>query len=578
VEFRILGPLEVVENGRTVRVTGKQGALLAALLLEPRKTVSRDQLVDALWGDDPPETAAKAIQVFAARLRKALPGLPLATRGSTYVLEVDADEIDCERFEALVRRAREASAEGATENAASLLEEALGLWRGPPLADVDEPFARSAAGALEERRLAALEDRIELELALGHHRQLVAELEPLAADHPLRERLRSHLMLALYRSGRQAEALEAYTQTRRTLVDELGLEPSRELQQLQRRILAQDDSLDFQPRAARQTVAGGTSHWRIVAASAVAATAVIAGVIAVLVAGKSGAAIALQPRAVARLDARTGELTMKVPLGATPLFLAPDARGTWAATEERTVVHVDARSGRVDATASLGFPPSDLVALDGGAWVGSSVDPLVAKISRRYERVVSRVALPRVSDRAAALGPTAPRLADGGGSLWVTSGQTTVVRVDPRANRIAKSIMPRSGASGAVAYGAGGVWIGGTNAVARVSPASGVVVSIVPLDGMPAAMAVDHGALWIALADRATIVHIDAYADTLVARIAVQGRPTAIAAAAGAVWTIAGSTLIRIDERTNKVTRRIRVRGRPTALAASGHSVWIASA
>jgi hypothetical protein len=455
---------------------------------------------------------------------------------------------------------------------------ALGLWRGEPLADVREPFARRASALLDERRLLALEDRIEADLALGRHRQLVAELEALVADHPLRERLRGQLMLALYRSGRQAEALEIYSRFRRTLVDELGLEPSRELQRLQQQILAQDGSLDVRPPAAPEPpLRISARRGLVLGATAVAGIAVAAAVGTFLVERGSANSITLDGRAVARLDPRTATVTEEIPLGATPLFLSPDSAGAWAATQEGTVVHVDAMSGRVDRTASVGFAPSDLVAEGDGAWVGSRRDPEVAKVSRRYERIVDRVRLPRVSDRAVEFGSVAPRLAGGGGFLWVTSGQTTVARIDPHTNRTAALITPRTGAVGPIAYGAGGVWVGGSTAVARVSPASGVVVSTIPLDAAPAAIAVDHGALWIALVKSSQVVRVDAYEDSVVARIDVGGRVVAMAAGGRAVWAIAGSTLVQIDSRTNSITRRLRLRGRPTALAVAGNSVWIAA-
>src|SRR5262249_24394597 len=211
--FRILGPLLVSDHGKALAVAGTPRALLALLLLERGKALGRERLIDGLWGDEPPETAAKAVQVFAARLRKALPGLPLATRGAAYVLEVRRDQIDRDRFEELLTEARRSAGE-TPERAVELLRQALDLWRGPALADIKEPFARAAAAGLEDQRLGAVEDRIEIELALGQHHQLVHELESLAASHPFRERLRGQLMLALYRSGRQADSLQAYADAR----------------------------------------------------------------------------------------------------------------------------------------------------------------------------------------------------------------------------------------------------------------------------------------------------------------------------------------------------------------------------
>jgi len=534
--------------------------------------------VDELWGDEPPETAAKAVQVFAGRLRKALPALPLVTRGNAYLLDVERGQIDRDRFEDQVGEAREAAAGGAQERAAELLREALELWRGPALADVDEPFARTAAAVLEEQRLGALEDRIEADLALGRHRELVHELEALSGAHPLRERVRGLLMLALYRSGRQAEALEVYADARRTLVDELGLEPSRELQRLQQEILAHDPSLDVavRPSPAPPTIA--RSRRRYLGAAAILVAAIAALTSATLLRRTGSTAITLTARSVTRLNRQTGQPTMQIPLGATPLFLASDATSTWAATQEGTVVCLNSARGRVDATATIDFTPSDLAVLGTDAWVGSRLAPLVTRVSRRYERVVAHVALPRPSDRAAVIGSVAPRLVVGGGSLWVAEGQTTVIRIDPRTNQISQVITPRTGASGAITYGAGAVWVGGANAVARISPASGVVVSTIPLDATPGAMTVQHGSLWIALTDTATVVRVDAYADTPIANIAVGAQPTAIAAAAGAIWVIAGNTLLRINGSTNTITRRIRLRGRPTALVASPDALWIGSA
>jgi DNA-binding SARP family transcriptional activator/class 3 adenylate cyclase len=254
VEFRILGPLEVLDaQGQRLALGGpKQRALLAVLLLHAGQVVAVERLIDELWGEDPPDTAAHILQVYVANLRKAVePARPrraaggvLRTQAPGYLVDVGPDELDLVRFERLAGDGRAALAAGDPAGAARLLREAVGLWRGPALADVT--LAASGQGELvrlEERRLAALEDRIEAELALGRHAELVGELQALVAAHPLRERLWGQLMVALYRSGRQAEALEAYRRTRETLAEELGIDPSRPLQELERAILAQDPAL-----------------------------------------------------------------------------------------------------------------------------------------------------------------------------------------------------------------------------------------------------------------------------------------------------------------------------------------------
>jgi predicted ATPase/DNA-binding SARP family transcriptional activator len=246
LQFRLLGPLAVTVDGEPLALGGqKRRALLAALLLEANRIVSRDRLIDALWGEEPPDTARNTIQVYVSQLRKLLPEGTLETEPPGYRLIVDPDTVDLFHFIGLTQQARAALTVGNAADAAETLREALALWRGSALADLAwEPLAQGEVVRLEELRLAALEDRIDADLALGRHGQLVAELEQLAAEHPLRERLRGQLMLALYRSGRQADALAVYQRARRALVDELGIEPGDSLRKLERAILEQDPSLD----------------------------------------------------------------------------------------------------------------------------------------------------------------------------------------------------------------------------------------------------------------------------------------------------------------------------------------------
>jgi len=242
LEFRVLGPLEVLDEGSPVPLGGRnQRALLTLLLLRANEAVSAERLVDQLWGEHPPRTATTSLQNTVSQLRKLLgPGL-LHTRPTGYLLEIDGAQLDLARFEQLVGRARDAAA---SPERALLLREALSLWRGAPLADMElETFAQAEIHRLDDLRLGALEDRIAADLDTAADAQLVAEVDSLVRVHPLRERLRSHLMLALYRSGRQAEALSAYHAARRTLVDELGIEPGPELQALYGSILRQERSL-----------------------------------------------------------------------------------------------------------------------------------------------------------------------------------------------------------------------------------------------------------------------------------------------------------------------------------------------
>jgi DNA-binding SARP family transcriptional activator len=257
MEFRILGPLEVAEHGSRLNVgRGKERSVLAILLLHANEVISSDRLIEELWGDEPPATAVKSVQVYVSRLRKTLasagsggsPDGVLLTRGRGYTLRVEPGQLDAESFEQGLTQAERSLAVGAPEEASETLRRVLALWRGPALADfVYEPFAELEIARLEALRLVAIEQRITADLQLGRHAAVVPELDTLVARHPLRERFWEQLMLALYRSGRQTEALQAYRRARHVLVEEAGLEPGEPLRTLERAILAHDPALASPP-------------------------------------------------------------------------------------------------------------------------------------------------------------------------------------------------------------------------------------------------------------------------------------------------------------------------------------------
>jgi DNA-binding SARP family transcriptional activator len=311
MEFRLLGPLEVVEHGRALELgSARQRAVLAVLLLHANEVVSVDRLVDELWGRTPPATAGKILQVYVSRLRKELGDGRLLTRSPGYVLRADRSELDFARFEQLMSQADLGDPRGA----ASKLRQALALSRGPPLADLEyEPFAQAEVVRLGELQWTALERRIDADLAAGRHAELIGELEALIAEHPLRERPRGQLMLALYRSGRQAEALEAYADARRTLLDELGLEPSEELRQLQAAILAQDPGLGPAPRTVWPRARRMVRRPRLLAALGAILLVGAIGVTAVAILDSGAPAPArAEPASVAVLDPSSGELLGQV--------------------------------------------------------------------------------------------------------------------------------------------------------------------------------------------------------------------------------------------------------------------------
>ena len=257
IEFRLLGQVEVWHDGRRLELGGrKQRAVLAALVVRAGRVVSLDQLIDDLWPEAPPARAAATVQVFVSNLRRVLeperargtPASLIVTSGSGYVLRAGPGAIDAHQFVRLAEQGRRALEDDDGEAASELLTRAGALWRGPALADVlDAPFAQAEAARLDEMRLACAEDRIDAELSLGHHNTVVPELEERVSRHPMRERLRAQLMLALYRSGRQADALEAYRTGRQVLNDELGLQPGAPLRALEQAVLRQDPDLAWEP-------------------------------------------------------------------------------------------------------------------------------------------------------------------------------------------------------------------------------------------------------------------------------------------------------------------------------------------
>jgi DNA-binding SARP family transcriptional activator len=250
-EIKVLGRVDLLIDGEAVPLGGsKQRAVLAMLALRANRTVSADELIDGLWGERPPASAAKGVQLYVSRLRKAInangSGARIVTRGRGYELQLPADAVDAARFERLVEEAARGPASAAGANGAA--GAALELWHGAPLADVaDEPFASAEVGRLEELHLRAIELAIDAELAAGRHREVIAELEALIAEHPTHERFHAQRVLALYRAGRQSDATEAYREASRTLIAEIGAGPGPELRELQEAILRQDPALDARP-------------------------------------------------------------------------------------------------------------------------------------------------------------------------------------------------------------------------------------------------------------------------------------------------------------------------------------------
>ena len=376
MEFRILGPLEVSAGGQEVPLGGaRQRSVLAILLIHRGHVVSGDRIVDELWGERPPETASKTVQVYVSRLRKALGEGVLVTRGGGYTLELREAEIDADRFAQLAADGQEALDEGEHRQAAEHLAAALKLWRGPPLADFAyEDFAQQEIARLEEQRLSALESRIEADLALGRHSQLVNELEALVAEHPERERLLAQLMLALYRSGRQSDALAGYRNAQRALI-ERGLEAGPELRELERAILAQDPAIAAPPRASPAAVL--REHRLGGALAAFGGGLLLAVVIAAVIASGGGEGQELAgPNSLAVIDPASNELDSTVPTGVQPADVSADGDNIWVANRaDDNVTQVDLGTKAVVGTVAAGIDVAGIAAGGGGPGSATPRDP-----------------------------------------------------------------------------------------------------------------------------------------------------------------------------------------------------------
>ena len=370
MEFRILGPFEVVDAGRAVGLGGrKKRATLAILLLHHDQVVSSERLIEELWGELAPPTALQSVRVHVSQIRKTLGSELVRTLPAGYVLELERHQLDSRRFERLVGEGTEAIAAGEAPTAAALLHEALDLWRGPALADfVYEPFAQVAIARLDELRLAALEARLDADLAVGRHVELVGELEGLIAEHPLRERLRAQLMLALYRAGRQSESLAAYSDARRTFVEELGLEPSLELRSLERAILEQEPSLGVAPLTAR-----------VPAAPSVRKTVTVVHVALGAVGGEEADPEALAPRLAGPLEQalgvivrHEGSVTAQQDDAVTATFGLPSLHEDDALRAVRAAVDLrDLLAGDPELGPRIGIATGEVVASESATLLGT---------------------------------------------------------------------------------------------------------------------------------------------------------------------------------------------------------------
>jgi len=575
VEFGILGAVVVRQEGVELDVGGpKPRALLAVLLLRANAPVSRDRLIETLWGERAPASAGHNLDSYVSRLRKALGAERIERQAPGYLLRVGSGELDLERFEALLEQGRAAAAVGDPAAARDALDAALALWRGPALADLlCEPFASSEAERLEERRLLALEERIDADLALGGGSELVPELERLVAEHPFRERLLGQLMLALYRSGRQAEALAAYQACRKRLAEELGLEPSPQLQELEHRVLVHDPALAAPRRPRRPTARSGLRRVPLVpAALALAAVAVSAGIgVALGTRGTHASVREASSSQVVEIGAGASSAGHSTTLEATPAAVTTDGASLWLAEPDAgAVVRVDPASHQVVQRIAVGGEPGALATSGGSIWVASVQGSKLTRIDPKTETVVQSVGLG---------GATPVALASGAGGLWIADAtDESLLELDPSSGSVERTMTVPFQPT-ALTTGGGEIWAAdySGDSVAEVDPRSGQTIASVRVGTGPSALAAGLGGVWVANALDETVSEVDPASGSVVSTIAVGNGPDAVAIAGGSVWVANqySATVSRIDPRRNVVVGTVSVGGGPTALAAAAGRVWV---
>jgi DNA-binding SARP family transcriptional activator/streptogramin lyase len=624
VEYRVLGPLEVVDgNGPIALGRLKEHLVLAVLLLHANEVVSRDRLIDELWGEAPPPTAKKAVNLYVSKLRKTLThdgADPIQTVPGGYRLSVEPAELDVTRAQQQLTRARESASTGELETASELFRQALTLWRGRTLAGLElESVGRHEIEQLDELWLTGLMDRIDCDLALGRHEQLIGELNRLVGEHPLRERLRAQQMLALYRADRQAEALDAYQQARQALVDDLGIEPSEALQRLQKGILAHDPALEIPtgvgvrngsttpsepavtapeppppPPAPRSRFRPSRRH--IVLAAAVAALA-LAGTLTAMATRASGhqPPPKVEANSLVQLDPSTGRVVSVVPVGVEPGPIAITPKAIWTANYgDNTVSRYDLRTHTVEARAGFPAQPFDTVIDgDGNAWITSSYEGLHPDAKNAF---LTRLEAGPGGTSAGTLYPSHAQTIDlplpmagyetlGAGYLWVIvgghgplPGDDRVALVDLSTNQVA-SVTSLHDSATYIAFGYGSAWIGtytpgGNSWLEAIRAGNSKPTKVVLQENVnwgPTSIAVGEGAVWVITnrasgsGQRPVLFEIDPQTLQVVHSLDLTAEQHgAVAVGAGAVWTTGGisggntrraNSVTKIDPRNDRIIR-----------------------
>jgi DNA-binding SARP family transcriptional activator len=576
VEVRILGPLHAEGNEGIIDLGAPRvQSLLAILALSAPGAVSVEDLVDGIWGESPPESAKHLVQVYVSQLRRRLGVSSVTTQAAGYALALPESSIDAIAFARCVQAARSSRAGGDLPEALREYDEALGWWRGPVAAGtVVCGSAVSLVARLDEAHLAASEERTDVSLELGRHEEVIPELRRLSAAHPLSESICVKLMIALYRSGRQADSLSAYQDTRRALAA-VGLEPGPALRAIERSVLQQDPELLVasaqQSPAPTETPVTERRRSRAIWL-APAAVVAVAGIAAMLVpsGGRHHVSKTIVPRhSLGEIDAASGKLVGSVRLGPEPGPVSAAAGKVWVGdVADKTLMGVDAPTLRVGTTVGIGHVPYAMQAAGKAIWIANSFDGTVTRV----DTVTNLVSSPRRPEPSST-GRLA--LAYGAGSLWVASQDMRLVRLDPGTGRLLARLSHPFGPQ-SLAVGYGSLWIGlaAEAGVMRASE-SRPTARIVPIGGRAFSIAIGAGSVWALTPDTGELWRIDPRDDAVTGKLHLP-TPQAVVTAGNSVWvTSMNGSLLRIDPHRLTVDRRISLAGPPGGLTASNGRVWV---
>jgi DNA-binding SARP family transcriptional activator/DNA-binding beta-propeller fold protein YncE len=554
IEIRLLGPLEALVDGERVELgPPQQRTLLALLALHAGTPVRLGAIEDALWDSEQPRSATKLVQTYVSRLRKLLGAEAIQLAPSGYALD-ETVTVDALRFRELVERREH--------------EQALVLWRGRALSDV--PALDAEARQLDELRVSAIEARVADDLERGEGAALVPQLEPLVAEHPTRERLLGQLVLALYRSGRQADALAAYRRGRRALVETLGLEPGPMLHELELQILRHDPALLPATPALRRRVSRRPRRRLLAVAVAVSLVACAAIATAAIESGHPGPAI--RANVLLELDPKTNRFVSSIPVGRDAAALDATAGSIWVVSErERTVSRIDLRTHEIKTLGSS--HPVAFIAHDarGNIYTSGWDFPLVSQIDPRTVQPARSFVV-----KTRALG-----LAVGGGSLWVVDRlANAVTRIDLAQRRVAETI--RTGVNPlAVAFGYGSLWVANADSgtVSVIQPGATRPIAVTGI-ASPDGISAGAGGVWVASTGDHAVFRIDPDTHAKIKRIDLgtpTDFPTAVSAGPHGVWAVENHHLVRIDPATDHVVDRTRFPPgtEPKAVAQTPDDVWV---